>query len=111
MKLEAKEIDEILEKVGTDAWNKSISSRLESLQGYLSQDEWNKGISIWLRALIGNALIKLLEGKSSPSDVDYVRGFVQALRLVISLPKTVETEISKENSRSKQESSRGNAGY
>lgn len=104
------EIVEVLAKTGTKEWNEAISSRLESLRGYLSQDEWQKGISPHLRAVMGNAIAKMLGEQLTQPANDYLRGFCAALKFVTSLPQSVEVAISGEDMKTKA-GPKGDAGY
>jgi hypothetical protein len=108
--LTGQEILEILDKVGTKEWNEAISSRLESLRGYLSQDEWVKGISPHLKAIQGHAMVKLL-GETLTQDANsYLRGLIAGLKIATSLPSTIEAAISGEVSKTKG-GPKGDAGY
>jgi hypothetical protein len=104
------EIVEVLSKTGTKEWNEAISCRLEALRSYLSQDEWEKGISIHLKAVMGNAIAKILGEQLTPESVSYLRGFCAALKMVASLPQSVEGAISTEASKTKT-GPQGDAGY
>jgi hypothetical protein len=104
------EIVEVLAKTGTKEWNEAISCRLEALRGYLSQDEWEKGISIHLKAVMGNAIAKVMGETMTPDAVSYLRGFCAALKMVTSLPQSVEAEISREVVKTKS-GPKGDAGY
>lgn len=104
------EIVEVLSKTGTKEWNEAISCRLESLRGYLAQDEWEKGISIHLKAVMGNAIVKVMGEQLSPHAVSYLRGFCAALRMVTSLPASVESAIKGEVQKTSG-GPKGDAGY
>jgi hypothetical protein len=104
------EILEILANTGSKDWNESLSSRLESVRGYLSQDEWTKGLSPYLRATMGHAMLKML-GESLPHDANnYLRGFIAALKMVVSLPQSVESQIKQEVDKTNS-GPKGSAGY
>jgi hypothetical protein len=104
------EIVEVLAKTGTKEWNEAISCRLESLRGYLSQDEWEKGVSIHLKAIMGHAIAKVMGEQLTPEAVTYLRGFCAALKLVTSLPVSVEAQIKGEVAKTSG-GPKGDAGY
>lgn len=104
------EIIEVLTKTGSKEWNEAISCRLEALRAYLAQDEWEKGISIHLKAIMGAAIAKLLAEQLTPDAVSYLRGFCAALKLVSSLPQSIEGAIKSEVEKVKS-GPRGDAGY
>jgi hypothetical protein len=111
MKPKALDFAEILMESGTKEWNEAIASRLEPMRAYLSQDEWKKGASIYFKALIGSGITKFLKQKGEPRDADYLRGFVAALEIVLSLPASIEAQILAEQNKDSAKSDRGTAGY
>ena|SRR5271165_6682756 len=105
-----KELDlaEVLAKTGSEEWNNSIASRLEVMRGYLSQEAWQKGIRPFLLAIVGNGLRKFLrEGGNS----DYLRGFIAAIEMVLSIPASVDGQIQRESDKQKAGPAKGQAGY
>ena len=108
--LSGPEIIELLTKTGTKEWNEAISSRLESLRSYLRQDEWTKGIDIHLKAVMGNGIAKMLGESLSQDANNYLRGFIAGLKMVSSLPNSVEVAISGEVQKTKS-GPKGDAGY
>jgi hypothetical protein len=104
------EIVELLSKTGTKEWNEAISCRLESIRGYLMQDEWEKSISIHLKAVMGNAIAKVMGETLNQDAVSYLRGFCAALKMVTSLPQSVEAAIKGEVNKEKS-GPKGDAGY
>jgi hypothetical protein len=105
------DIVEILQQSGSEEWQEAISSRLEPMRAYLSQDEWTKGVSVYLRASIGAALTKWLAQRGKNEDADYLKGYIAALRVVLSLPSSVEAEIARVQSGKNATKERGTAGY
>jgi len=110
-KFSVDEVVEILAKTGSKEWNESLSKRLESLAAFLDQDEWTKGVSVYLKALQGNAVVKMLNEQIPIEGIHYLRGFVAALRLVTCLPQSIETQISQEQSKVHKGIPNGTAGY
>jgi hypothetical protein len=104
------QIVEILEKTGSKEWNESIAGRLESMRSYFSQDEWTKGLDPYLKSLMGNAMVKIMGETTSHDGVTYLRGFLAALKIITSLPKSVEAQIAGEVSKSNL-GPKGDAGY
>lgn len=100
---------EAITNCNTKEWNESISSRLEPLSRFFSHAEWTNGVSVWLRALTGNALLKLMDAKTL-EEVHYIRGFVAALKVVHSLPSSVEADIAKKETE-RSAGPKGDAGY
>jgi hypothetical protein len=96
-------IEDVIETIastGTKEWNEALSKRLESVRSYLDADEWQKGISVYLRAIQGGAMAKLINDNLGQDGYSYTRGFIAALRLVISLPQSIEAQIENEAKRS-----------
>lgn len=102
---------ELLEKAGSKEWNEAIASRLEPMRAYLGQDEWTKGITPYFKALVANAMMKLIDRKSETRDVDYVRGFVACAKIVLSLPGSVDGQIQAEEKQKSERKDRGPTGY
>ena len=92
---------ETLEKRSTKAWQESISSRLESMRSYLSADEWEKGVGPFLRSVQGHSILRILNEKCDQDQVHFLRGFAAGLQLAISLPASVEAQISQEQNKAK----------
>ena len=109
--LTGEEIIEILLKTGTKEWNESISTRLESVRSFLDHDEWTKGISPFLRAVMGNGIAKLLSENCQPDAYNYTRGFIAGLRMVTSLPTSIEAQIQQADAKSKSGKPDETSGY
>lgn len=105
------DLAEVLAKTGTEEWETAIAVRLEVMRGYLAQEPWQKGIVPYLSAIVGNGLRKFLRGKSTQSDADYLRGFVAGLELVLSLPASVDGQITRTEKEGKPGAPKGQAGY
>jgi hypothetical protein len=110
-KITIEEATELLEKTGTKEWNESLSKRLEPLSAYLDQDDWRKGIAPYLKALQGNAVAKMLNESCPPDGINYLRGFIAGLRVVLCLPQSIESQISQEQSKEHKGIPTGTAGY
>lgn len=101
------EYGEIFTKTNSEEWQTSLQKRLPSLQGFLAQDDWLKGIDPYLRSIAGHAILNwLAKGESA----EYCRGFLAALRIVWSLPVTVDGAI-KQGSEEQKKGPKGEAGY
>ncbi len=102
------EVAQLLSGVNTKEWNEAISTRLEDASAFLSQDVWVKGIDLYLRAVQGNAVAKILNEQVPPEGVHYLRGFAAALRIVLNLPRSIESQL---NAPEKKGIPPGSAGY
>jgi hypothetical protein len=110
-KISVEDAIELLEKTGTKEWNESISKRLEPLSAYLDQDDWKKGIAPYLKALQGNAVVKMINESCPPDGINYLRGFIAGLRIVLCLPQSIESQIKQEQSKDNKGKPSGTAGY
>jgi hypothetical protein len=98
-KLTAEDAMEVIAGTGTKEWNESLSKRLESVRSFLDQDEWKKGIALYLKAIQGGAMAKLINENLGPDGYSYTRGFIAALRVIVSLPSSIDAQIENENKR------------
>lgn len=105
------EVVEILEKTGTKEWQEAISSRLESLRSYFGQDEWAKGISPWIRAVMGHGISKILGETLDQNAYQYTRGFIAGLRLVLTLPTSIDGQIQAADAKQKAGKPDEKSGY
>jgi hypothetical protein len=106
----AAEIIEALTKSQTKEWNEALSSRLESVRSFLDQDQWAKGVAIYLRAVQAEAMRKLIGENLPDAGVHYVRGLIAGLQIVLSLPTTIEGQISMKAT-AQNRAPKGDAGY
>lgn len=100
-----------LSNSSSDEWQNALASRLESTRAWLDSDEWKKGVSVYLRAVLGKALAKLLSEQAPMEQYHYARGFVAALRLMISFPASIEAAIEQAAKSEKTRSSPGSGQY
>jgi hypothetical protein len=104
-----KELDfvEILEKGGSEEWNTALSGHLEAVKGWLAQDAW-KHVQTYLKAVAAAGIDKLLK---EGGNLDYMRGFITALRLVLALPSSVKGQLDLQDEKQKRAGKIGPGGY
>jgi hypothetical protein len=110
------DFSEVLANTMKDEWQKSISGRLEVMRGYLAQEAWQKGIAPYLSATLGSCLRQFMRNGGKPEyrmagGSDYMRGFVAAIELLLSLPASVDAQIEQEEKKTESSGPRGQAGY
>jgi hypothetical protein len=110
------DLSEVLAKTLTDEWQKCISGRLEVMRGYLAQEAWQKGIAPYLSASMGACLRQFMRNGGKPEyrmsgGADYMRGFIAAIEILLSLPASVEAQIAQEEKKVDAGRPQGSAGY
>ena len=105
------EMVDILSGTGTEEWNAALAKHLQIVQNMLALDAWTKAVDPYIRALQGEAVLKLLDAKTPPEGINYLRGYAAALRLILCLPKSVDYQIEAQATRGEKGVPKGSAGY
>ena len=109
--MSVQEMVDILAGTGTKAWNEALAQNLQIAENLFALDAWQKALDPYLRSLQGEAVLKLLDGKTPLEGINYLRGYAAAIRLVLCLPQSVKYQIEKEATREDKGVPKGSAGY
>lgn len=102
---------EIINQARTDAWNETITPRLESLRGWTAGDEWAKGFLPYHQAALSRLLDQLVTGCKDRDEDMFVRGKIAAMKEIVGFRDMILRQIKAIEENKKKDESRGQAGY
>ncbi len=105
------EMVSILAGTGTEAWNGALAKNLQIAANMFATDAWQKAIDPYLRSVQGESVLKMLDAKTPPEGINYLRGYAAAIRLILCLPKSVDYQIEQEATKDTKGVPQGSAGY
>lgn len=106
----AADLESFLKSLLDPADQHCLSSRLEAVRTMLLSEPWQLGVHEYLRGAAIASLNGMLDKSLPTEQYNYARGFLAAVRLLLSLPRTIESQIAANENRPSP-TGRGDAGY